>query len=480
MTWLQARVSWQQVTKPGNGTPLSGGALHLMRPPGQEAEASRSLPGVRLQRCEQAVEKGEGARLGMACTHAEGSERRRPIRAPAEPACTSAAAACLQPACTRLHRRPGARLRGRVQAGAARGEEGGAAHRGGPPGSWRACLQSAAGPPQRPPRHQGHLHRPATKGSRHRSTAPPTSTGWLANRGLGHSGVRDGQTNRAVAGGVRRAVLGGRGGVLTCVDLRQALDGGPHRHLGVRHQARLEGHLGTTATGTPLRRRQEAATPSRYLSSSIRAAGWGPAPPAFSTFARPHGGSKGGQRAQAISGRDTSPARQKLAVTLLPVNVLAAKSAFPSSSESLPLVCSSCICCRAAAFPRGPAVAYLSAGEEEVQAGQRGVDRREGHVAEGQTGTNKGAAAAAGGAAPAGQSGHCQAQGSVDHGLLQHSQRGREGQPRGDARRGEENRKMGDSQQCQEAVQPSTAGACDSPSWVASAGGSATPAGCCW
>jgi hypothetical protein len=30
----------------------------------------------------------------------------------------------------------------------------------------------------------------------------------------------------------------------------------------------------------------------------------------------------------------------------LPVNVLEAKSAFPSSSEPLPLVCSSCICCR--------------------------------------------------------------------------------------------------------------------------------------
>jgi hypothetical protein len=221
MTWLQARVSWQQVTKPGIGTPLSGGALHLVRPPRQEAEASpssrrgTSLPGVRLQRCEQAVEKGEGARLGMACTHAEGSAQSGPAQSKHAPRPRAAAAACLQPACTRLHRRLGARLRGRPPAGAARGEEGGAAHRGAPPGSWQACSQTAAEPPQRPPRHQGHLHRPATKRSRHISTAANTSTGWRANRGLGHSGVRDGQTNRAVTRRGRRAVVGVRGGVLT-------------------------------------------------------------------------------------------------------------------------------------------------------------------------------------------------------------------------------------------------------------------------
>lgn len=110
MTWLQARVSWQQVTKPGIGTPLSGGALHLVRPPRQEAEASpssrkgTSLPGVRLQRCEQAVEKGEGARLGMACTHAEGSAQSGPAQSKHAPRPRAAPAACLQPACTRLAR----------------------------------------------------------------------------------------------------------------------------------------------------------------------------------------------------------------------------------------------------------------------------------------------------------------------------------------------------------------------------------------
>lgn len=367
--------------------------------------------------------------------------------------------------------------RGRPPAGAARGDEGGAAHRGAPPGSWRACSQTAAEPPQRPPRHQGHLHRPATKRSPHQHCGQhihrlarkqrPWALGSEGRTDKPSSGAEGAEGNHGCAG--RSPDLSGPpagpGWRPAPPPLRAppGPPGGPPGHHSNRHTDQ-------TAPGSS---HSHTILELQHESSMVRGRLHPPSPLSRAPMEE--------QR----EARGRKPSQAGAPVRLNNSSKRASTSKRPRSKVRIPLQFWTfaphlLLLHLLPLLPSSPAVAYLSAGEEEVQARQRGVDRGEGHVAEGQAGTDKVAAAAA---APAGQSGHCQAQGSIDHGLLQHSQRGREGQrgkPRGEKRRGEENRKMGDSQQCQKAVQPSTAGACDSPSWIAAAGGSATPGGCCW